>query len=381
MSLADSMTAIGAVSELLRSRLEPPHTSAGSVRLGRPEEAAGDTTSTRLNLFLFQIGVDGHLRNQPLDPGQPEPLWLVLRYLVTAFDGTGVADDSDTAAAHELLGEALIALHELNFLSDSSNLALADNPEPLKITFESADSELLSKLMQGAEEHYRVSAAIQVRPIMLASGVPPSYAPLVKTVGPADAGPEVLPSLGPKLDDVAPERFEAGDTITVSGLDLSSEVTEICLGAVCYGVTAAPAGRLQTRVPLDTTLSAGSYPICAVKPLASGRRLASNAVLGHLLPTLDTAATGPLTLEASGNVSGDVTLAGRRLGGPDDGIFAAFYGAGGVALMLEVTGTAAQTGLTLTVTDVHDLQASTYRSLLRVNGEQAANSPEVSWTP
>ena len=66
-----------------------------------------------LNLFLYETAFDATLRNLSLRDGEPPPLWLVLKFLLTAFDRD---ERSDSAAAHELLGSGMSALHELNFL-------------------------------------------------------------------------------------------------------------------------------------------------------------------------------------------------------------------------------------------------------------------------
>ncbi|HEY8940690.1 MAG TPA: Pvc16 family protein, partial [Cellvibrio sp.] len=91
MSLLSTHEAIGAVSEALRSQLQLRTSILTTV--GRPEAAANGDAVPRLNLFLYQIDFDPHLKNHSLDEGQPPPLWLVLRYLVTAYDGSL---DSDT---------------------------------------------------------------------------------------------------------------------------------------------------------------------------------------------------------------------------------------------------------------------------------------------
>jgi len=46
----------------------------------------------------------------------------------------------------------------------------------MKITFDNATTELLSKVMQGTDEKYRFSAAFEVRPVMIAGTTPPSPA-------------------------------------------------------------------------------------------------------------------------------------------------------------------------------------------------------------
>jgi hypothetical protein len=126
------------------------------VSVGRFEQAPKD--GPRLVLFLYESQFDATLRNYPLDEGQPPPLWLVLKFLMTAFDFTG---DSDSHDALEVMGQGLSALQRNSFLSLANETnpniiaPLADNPEDLKITFDEANSDLLSKLVSGADEKYR----------------------------------------------------------------------------------------------------------------------------------------------------------------------------------------------------------------------------------
>ncbi len=373
MPLADSIHAIGAVSAYLKSKLVSK-TSASNVELGRPEEIP-TSNSFQFNLFLYQIDIDGQLRNQPLDEGQAMPVWLVLHYLLTAFDTTR---ESETIAAHNLLGEGILALQTMNFI-EPDLAALTDNPEPLKVTFDQADSELLSRIMQGSDEKYRLSTAFQVRPVMLVPAIEPRYSLPVKTVGqPGAEGATVLPSLGPKLETISPEKFAAGETLTLTGLDIGTDIEEVRLGTTGFPVTAARPGEIQALISPDTTLSAGSYPVTAILRLAGGRELSSNALLGHLLPELVTASPGALTVQG-GKLYGNLNLSGKHLGGPDDTLFVAFYRHGKIRLMLEATGTAAQTALTVVVDEEHALAPGEYFIILRVNGEQATHAPLVNW--
>jgi hypothetical protein len=371
--LASTREAIGAVAELLRTELAG-RTSAVTVDVGRPEAAVGGA-GPKFNLFLYQVDFDGNLRNRALDRGQPAPLWLVLRYLITAFDSLG---ETDTIEAQRLLGEGLLALQELNFL-EPGVAALVDNPEVLKITFDHADAELLSKVMQGQNERYRMSVAFQVRPVMLAFTSPASQAPLVQTVGPPGAeGVVVIPSLGPVAHAVEPERFEAGQELAISGRDLSSDTVEVLFESTAAVPTEVRQDRVLVTVP--GTLSAGAYLIRVAYVLPSGRRFSSNPVLGRLMPTL-ASANIPNPLGVSGaNRFGLLQLAGARLGGPDDSIFVSFYGGGTVALTMEAAGTAAQTSLDVDVPVERAIPAGAYLIILRVNGEQAIQSPGVNWT-
>jgi hypothetical protein len=375
MALADSQEAIGAVTELLRSQLTLQ--SGAVVDVGRPEVAAG-TDGEKLNLFLYQIDFDPHLRNEPLDEGQPMPLWLVLRYLLTAIDDK----DSDSSRAHRLLGRGLAAVQALNYVHPESTIpSLADNPEPLKLTFDTADAELLSKIMQGNDEKYRLSAAFQVRPVMVVPSIEPSYAPAVLTVGPPGReGVAVLPSLGARLRALAPERFEVGGTLVLEGDDIFSNVHRLALGSQDLPLSLGPRGRIQASIPPATVLSPGPYPVSVFRTLPSGRRLASNALLGHVLPRLDAATPGALTAHPGGRFSGDLTLTGACLGDDEDAIFVAFYREGAVVRMVEPAGAAAQASLTVTIGPADPLPGGSYVIILRVNGEQAIRSPEVVWS-
>jgi hypothetical protein len=375
MPLERSREAIGAIGELLRSQLQT-RTTAASVDIGRPQVASA-TDGPKFNLFLYQVEIDANLRNQPLDEGQQAPLWLVLRYLLTAFDA---GRESDSTSAHRLVGEGMLALQAMSILQPTV-AELVDNPQPLKITFDPTDPELLSQVMQGGvEDPYRLSIAFQVRPVLIAPSEPPSYAPLVQYVGePANEGVAVIPGLAPVAHRLEPEQFEAGDTVRLFGDDISQAV-DICLGDTCLGVNAAPSGRVETTVPADTALSPGSYAVSAVRLTPFGRRLASNAVLGVLRPRVSAATHGALVDEGGQHLSGDITVTGDHLGTADDSIFIAFYRDGSVVLMIEGVGTPAQTAVTATVTATQALPAGLYRIIVRANGAQALHMPEVDWS-
>jgi hypothetical protein len=234
--------------------------------------------------------------------------------------------------------------------------------------------------MQGTDEKYRLSTAFQVRPIMIAPSEPPRYALPVKTVGPAaDEGVAVIPSLGPKLERVRPEKFAQGETITLSGVDIGAEIEQVRFGSVTLPVTAAKTGEIKAVLNPQPDLSAGSYPITAIRTLKGNQVISSNAVLGTLLPTVSDATHGPLT-DNAGLLSGDLTLTGTLLGGPDDSIFVAFYRNGEIVRMFEGAGAVDQTTMTITVDVENALPAGEYFIILRVNGAQAANAPMIDWS-
>src|SRR5439155_4421620 len=212
MALLNTSKAIGAVTRTLRERLTTAlGNSVDLVTVGRPEPGAQVSQVSRLNLFLYELHVDEFLRNESLDDGQPPPLWLVLHYLVTAFDSAGESDNED---AHEILGAGMRALHAMNFLQPTVGTTdpLRENPNHLKVTFDNAGVELLSKLMQGPDMKYRCSTAFQVRPVLIAPAEPPSYSQLVGinyqaggiVIGEKGIHIDVVPSLGATLTSVTP---------------------------------------------------------------------------------------------------------------------------------------------------------------------------------
>ncbi|MEL6475707.1 MAG: Pvc16 family protein [Pseudomonadota bacterium] len=380
MPLLQSRNAIGEVARHLAQQLTA-RTDATTVDVGRPELAAtSGAPGPKLNLFCYALQHDAAMRNIPLDRGQEAPIWLCLKFLLTAMD---VERETDTSAALDLLGQGMLALRQIDFQRPASP-ALADNPEPLKLSFDQSTLELLSTVMQGTDERYRLSAAFDVRPLMLTRVEAGGGAPLVRSVGPpADPGVLVIPSLGPRLDRVEPASFVLGDRITLSGGDLGGDTVEVCFGDICIPVAPADISSAAVSVtvpsPPAQDIPAGAQAMTVVRVLPSGRRSSSNAALGRLRPVVATATPGAL-LPDGPNLHGPVTLTGNRLGGVDDSVFVGFYGSGQVQRLLEATGTAAQTSLTVTLPEEQALPPGPYRILLRVNGEQAEDAPEVSWT-
>jgi hypothetical protein len=400
MALVDTQNAIGKVTKLLVDHLGSKTGLAGKVVAGRPEP--GNGADHRLNIFLYEASFDPTLKNLSLDEGQPAPLWLVLKYLLTAFDDAG---NSDTIQAHEYLGWGIRALQELNFLYTSSSMdpeilkALQDNPEPLKVTFDETSADLLSKLMQGSDEKYRLSIGFQVRPVMIATGEPPSYSLLVgvdytksplEIIGEKGVRIPVIPSMGPAITSISPLKFEVDSIATIFGSDLDLSGLSVMLGSAELAVTAQRPDRLECivdgAIKGGGAISAGSHPISVVQTLPTGRRRSSNLLVGDLLPTLTSASANSLTrvtpADPASNVFGNIVMDGFLLGSKEDDIFVALYKEGKVIKLFDgpdkLAITTAQTTLTLAMKKEDAVPPGNYRVILRVNGQQAKNSPEVS---
>lgn len=386
MSLADSGTAIGAVTRLLQDHLLR---RGFVVSIGKPEDAALNDSSAKLNLFLYETAFDPQLRNLSLRDGEPPPLWLVLKFVLTAFDAT---ESSDTALAHDLLGRGMAALHALNFLrldplvDPGVRLALENNPEPLKLTFDESNVDLLSKIMQGADERYRLSVAFQMRPVMIVPGALPRGSLLVgidyssspeTVIGRDGVQIDVLASMGARLHRVEPAAFEAGATLSVFGDDISGSDIEVVLGNQLLTIVERQLGRLVvsvegspgTPIASGTTLSAGEMPLIVRRRLSPTRTRSSNLLAARLLPTLDSAAI----------VGGDLQLNGLLLGADDDDVMVLFYrDTDGVTVQLFDTVVTAADQQTLSVAGAAAaVPSGSYRVILRVNNMQAKASPSV----
>ncbi|HEY8613169.1 MAG TPA: Pvc16 family protein [Roseomonas sp.] len=400
MALSDSGRAIGAVTRLLREHLLR---RGFNVTIGKPE-AASDTTD-KLNLFLYECGIEGHLRNVSLQPGRPAPIWLTLRYLLTALDA---GEASESTAAQELLGRGAAALHELNFLGlDAAvaadvRLALQDNPEALTLTFEEASPDLLSKVMSGKDETYRLSMAFQVRPVMIAPNQPEPFSGVVGVdvttappvvIGRAGIGIAVLASLGPSLSRLRPPVFDPGEVLVLEGDDLHLSGLEARLGEVPIRITAQRPDRItlvaegqlipgMTQGPIagGGTISAGEHALTLLQALPNGRFRRSNLLLARLRPVVASAAldgAGTLTVQGTllGRWEDDILLALQRDGMPPL-IFEAGLAPPTVAPARSIIPGAGQK--TLTVNGLTGVAAGEWRVVVRVNGQQARAIPTVT---
>jgi Fe2+ transport system protein FeoA len=388
MAAADSGRAIGAVTRLLRDHLIR---RGFEVSVGKPEDAADSNANAKLNLFLYETGFDPNLRNVELRRGEPPPLWLILKYLLTAFDA---GEDSDSADAHELLGRGIAALQEMSLLQlvepviPSVQAALQDNPEPLELGFDDSGTELLSKIMQGTDERYRLSVAFQVRPVMIVPAAPSRStllvgvdysAPAQTVVGEDGIVIDVIPSLGPTLDRIVPAAFEAGAEVELFGDDLHGDTIEVVLGDQLLSITEQRADRLLVTVdgtpPIagGGTLSAGEHALAVRRRLSPTRVRTGGMLLAKLLPSVTAAALVGTDLQVSG------TLLGRGpLEPATDDVVVALYRDGAAQRLFDVVADASgQNQLIVPGVASAGLPAGEYLVIVKVNNVQARFSPPV----
>lgn len=392
MSLAQTGLALGSVSRFLNGVLTaalwnvPPYNPKITVERPQAEPVVGGSTTPRINLFLYEVEIDGAMRNIPLTPGTARPLWLVLRYLVTAFDGTG---ESDTPESHDLLGMAMQVLMGVKdaLPGQAGYAALADNPEPLKLTFDQATPDLLSRLMQGPDDKYRCSAAFQVRPVIIAEPVPltgglqlvgVNYR-LGTIIGLAGVRNFVLPNLAPELVGSQPGTVAPGDTLTLLGRNLDAEGLGVTFGPLRLAPNAQHAQALSVVVQgIDPkTISAGNIAVSVVQELPTGPSLSSGVISVGLVPTITamTIVTIAKVSAANPNVYATIAMTGALLGSPADYVEFALVRNGNVAAFLDTPDPAFvppgdQTAQQFAMPASVAVPQATYFAILRVNGQQ-----------
>jgi hypothetical protein len=400
MALIDTGTAIGSVSRLLKNVLTNALSTASPtpmVSISRPEPGTSGVVpqGARLNLFLYEVQLDASLRNVPLTPGRQTPLWLVLRYLLTAFDQGG---DSDTDGAHDILGlsmQALLGMNESGVLEQlNGNKPLIDNPEPLKVTFDDGTPDLLSRLMQGPDDRYRTSVPFQIRPILVATSDPPSSMQLVGVnyltdtiIGQAGVKNILLPSLGPFVQSVTPPQVQPGDVLTITGTGLGAAQLAVQFGAVQLPVTMQQSGTLQCvvgGVALDPTkISAGSQPVSVAETI-SGKVLLSNSLSTALIPVVSSVT--PVGLQAVSATNSDVygafKLTGQFLGGPSDYVELGLLNSSGVALLVDrvdpsFAAPADQSAQQVLMLSGEAIPPGIYTAVYRVNGAQSKQAFQI----
>ena len=403
MSLAATSKAIGAVTEALKVRLDAR--TGTTVSVGRLDQSSG--SNAHLNLFLYEIAFDPHLKNTPLNEGEKPPVWLVLKYLLTAFESTSV---SDSAKAHEILGAAIRALHQddllkLSGLAASQSIPLASNPSALHVTFDESPADLIAKLSHGSDETPRLSIAFHVRPVMIASGEPGNYSLLVGVdytqspvaLSSAPVGLDVIPSMGAHITELLPTGFELDEVVSIRGTDLHLESLSVELGGVELPVVLQRPDELQFKVDAAilgaSGISAGSHPISVVQfHPGTGKKRKSNLAIGHLVPTLTSAVIPALGLtiipaaspSAPEKAYATINLGGKLLGNKTDDVTVALYRDARVHKMFDVFTILSspqpplQPAQQLVMSANDAVPAGDYKVILRVNGQQAPQSPTIS---
>ncbi|GAA0316902.1 DUF4255 domain-containing protein [Streptomyces polychromogenes] len=313
--------AIEAVTETLRALVDDgvKAVAPGAAAVVHPPHQVSTTArNAQVNLFLYQTEIAPALRNDPppgLAPGESgEPaLPLVLRYLLTPF-----APDGDDLLAHRLLGGALQALHTRPVLT-RAELAqtapysdVARQADSIRVTWHPVEEKDIYSLWSVFQTPYRLTAAFEVRAVLIGSRRPPRTPLPVLRRGTDGRGPHTsaaVRSTTPRVDTV---RYPAGraaartgETVELHGANLAGvgavRLTHVNTGAIAdLPVPAAPAHPGSLALTLPGSLPAG---VCAVTLLAGAPR--AELPVGPWYLALAPRITGPLpatvTRDASGN--------------------------------------------------------------------------------
>src|ERR1700722_7481482 len=211
--------------------------TAGARAITLPPQQITASLEPRVNVFLYQAEIDGALRNTPpagLAPGESgrPALPLMLYYLITPY-----APDADDVQAHRLLGGALTALHSHPVLTpaDLADAApysdIARQVESVRITWQPLNDKDIYSLWSVFQAPYRISAAFELRVVLIDSTVAASAPLPVLRRGADGRGPAVVASAGypgPEITAAVPPDGQPtalpGEKVTVRGVGLAGAV-------------------------------------------------------------------------------------------------------------------------------------------------------------
>lgn len=292
------------IGRLLRDRME----SLVPVTIAPPDVAVVGVSGKRLNLYLYQVTENGHLRNQEI-PGQGHPsayghppLSLDLHYFLTAHGTTETAPDADVEA-QQVLGDAMRVLHDLPIVSDELKItksavgtvgdpildpSLQNQFEKVKITLEPMTLEELSKIWTALPQtNFRRSVAYQVSVVQIESErlrrVPRSvktrriHISVVKRPEIVD----VFRTPGPN-ETKGDRRLAIGQELTIEGLNFLASRTWVRLGGLNpIGVQPLSDTEIRIHIPDDRYPVDPDHP--AVRPIEEEDQLQPGAHLVEVL--------------------------------------------------------------------------------------------------
>jgi hypothetical protein len=234
-----NVEAIGAVTATLRNLILDAFKGDDDlgdteVTVQPPDKARGQLNKPQLNLFLFQVTMNGAWRNQPIpqqvgsgEAGWP-PLPLDLHYLLSAWG----RDDNDVEA-QRVLGRSMSTLHDHTVLgSDEIKNALPGNDlyrqvERVRLTPQPLTIDEISKLWSSLATNYRVSTAYEASVVLIESRRPAQTPLPVLTRGPRDTGFPAQANLDPPfpyVTEIEPSNdhpaSRLGEQITIKGFKL-----------------------------------------------------------------------------------------------------------------------------------------------------------------
>jgi hypothetical protein len=296
--------AIAGVSRTLRTLLRDRMHNAVPVTLAPPDVIVSSVSERRVNLYLFKVSENAHLRNQeipgtghPALYGRP-PLSLALHYLLTTHVGTETTEDADLQC-QAMLGDAMRVLHDYAIVPESLPItraavgtpgdpildeSLLDAYERIRVVLEPANLEEVSKIWTALPAaNFRRSAVYEVSAVQIDTRLERRVPQPVRTrriFASTIRRPEVrdvyrTPVL--PADRIGDTQVRIGEEITIEGRNFVGERVWVRL-ADLDPIRVAPVTQGIVRIVLPND----EYPIDADHPLARpippGERLQPGAL-------------------------------------------------------------------------------------------------------
>jgi len=302
------------------NRPDVPPDDRVEINIGLPDQEA---EGKRVNLFLYHIKECPYLKNQDLpgaaSPGEygHPPLALDLHYLMTAY---AESDEGDQIEAHQILGDAMRALHDHSYLlGNILDPALEGSVERAKVTLDPLTVEDVTKVWVALNTPYRLSVGYKVTIVQLQSRLQRSVPGLIsETPG---GGPHIVvaPMQRPRIDEALVIRqgdptnrervayARIGDKLVLKGQNLSGDL-RLLLNDVDATTTIVfqTASRLEATIPDDEDLQPGPITVRVAAEMMLGdppvphRGISSNLSAFVLIPHVTALITSPPTLEIEG---------------------------------------------------------------------------------
>jgi hypothetical protein len=296
-----------AVREVIRGAVEDLGTGA-RVITEPPDEARNEGHEQVVNLFLYQTAIAGSWRNEPFPAGLPgetdfPPLPLILHYLITPY-----VRDADELTSHRLLGASMLALHDHPVISGRELAAVGvpaevgEHIEVVRITPMDTSVEEISKMWTAFQTQYRLSAAYEVRVVLIESGqARRTPLPALKR-GDDDRGPQARADTAfafPVLTEVVPPggavAARLGEEIVLRGANLDAPQVRVRMThplldePVVLDPAAATGVEIRATVPdIPAEIPAGLWSVDVRLADAGGAERFTNEIPLTVAPRITT---------------------------------------------------------------------------------------------
>jgi len=293
--------AIAGVSGTLQTLLVDFMTTPPDVTLAPPDVPVDGKTGKRINLYLYLVAENAHLKNQeipgegyPGDYGHP-PLSLNLHYLLTAYGEKETAEDSDLFA-QQLLGDAMRVMHDFAIITPDMGIldpSLVGEFERIKITLHPSSVEELAKIWTALPKaNFRRSAAYEVSVVQIESALPRRRPLPVKkrrlrmSIQRRPQITSIYRTPSVPDDPVGDAQAAVTQSLTIEGSALRGKKTWVKLGGLePIGVTPLSGTKIQIAVPDD------QYPIdpdhIAPRPIPAADQLQPGPQLVQVITEWD----------------------------------------------------------------------------------------------